>query len=293
MLTTSTTPVAITAPPNLFQLPIHPSIARPESFHQNTITLTGTIQAVRESVDQETSTVEPDIILTLAVYDRFAPGERRDPTPTTRRPAHSIALRLPHGRPLDGGALSLSPRQRVRVTGYLRDRVEYFSLQKIWANLKLLDRAQPGDGARTLKTNGTHVIVESLTPLPDPLAAETCDENALVLSGIAQRVWTAARSNTRSEADAPDVCVRLATYDRHAEIIPPDQIGSRRRDPLGQLPTRQAHYTTLRFPGGRTLNGETVNLSPNTVLRITAYLRSIPPVKNQVPFPIPPQQAAK
>ena len=72
------------------------------------------------------------------------------------------------------------------------------------------------------------------------------------------------------------MCVRLATYDRHAEIIPPDRIGSRRRDPLGQLPTRQAHHTTLRFPGGGTLDGESVNLSPNAVLRVSGYVRSVP-----------------
>ncbi len=268
-------PAALTSPSTLFQLPLRPAFTRSETFHPNTITLTGTLQAVRESIDHETPANDPDIVLTLAVYDRFAPLERRDPTPTRRRPAHSIILRLPQGKPLDGRPLSLSPRQRVRVTGYLRDHAESLSLFKVWANLKLFDRAQSDDGARALKTNDTHVIVESLTPLSDPLAADADDENTLSLSGIAQRVWT-TRSSTRAGSAAPDVCVRLATYDRHAEIIPPDRIGARRRDPLGQLPTRQAHHTTLRFPGGGTLSGESINLSPNSVLRVAAYLRSIP-----------------
>ncbi len=276
MLPSPATRVAITSPPNLFQLPTPPVSARPELFHPNTITLTGTIQAVHESSDQGISTLEPDIVLTLAVYDRYAPSERRDPASATKRPAHTITLRLPHGRLLDGSALSLSPRQRVRVTGYLRDHLEHLSLQRIWAYLKLLERAQLGDDTRLLKTSVTHVIVESLTPLPDPLAADAYDENLLNLSGLAQRIWVPAGARSRSDRGAPDVCVRFATYDRHAEIIPPDQVGTRRRDPLGQLPTRQAHYTTLRFPNGRTLNGERIALSPNAVLRVTGYVRSIP-----------------
>ena len=270
------TTTAIASPPNLLQLPTAPTLIRSETFHQNTITLTGTVQAVRESVDHLAApSTDPDIVLMLAVTDRYAPLERRDPTPTRKRPAHTITLRLPQGRPLDGRPLSLSPRQRVRVTGYLRDHAETLALFRVWASLQLFERLHPDDGQRLLKSNDTHVIVESLTPLPDPLAPDAFDENTLILSGIAQRIWT-TRTSLRSDPAAPDVCVRLATYDRHAEIIPPDRIGARRRDPLGQLPTRQAHHTTLRFPGGGTLDGESVNLSPNAVLRVAAYLRSVP-----------------
>jgi hypothetical protein len=271
----SPSPATITSPPNLLQLPTAPTVIRAETFHQNTITLTGTLQAVRESVDHTAPSTDSDIILTLAVTDRYAPLERRNPAPTRKRPAHTITLRLPQGQPLDGRSLSLSPRQRVRVTGYLRDHAETLALFRVWASLQLFDRLQPDDGQHLLKSNDTHVIVESLTPLSDPLASDAFDENTLILSGIAQRIWT-TRSTLRSDSAAPDVCVRLATYDRHAEIIPPDRIGSRRRDPLGQLPTRQAHHTTLRFPGGGTLDGESVNLTPNAVLRVSAYLRSVP-----------------
>lgn len=269
------TTTAVASPPNLLQLPTAPTLIRSETFHHNSITLTGTVQAVRESVDHGASSTDSDIVLTLAVTDAYAPLERRDPAPTRKRPAHTITLRLPQGRPLDGRPLSLGPRQRVRVTGYLRDHAETLSLFRVWASLKLFDRLDPDDDQRLLKSNDTHVIVESLTPLPDTLAPDAFDENTLVLSGIAQRIWT-TRSSLRSDPAAPDVCVRLATYDRHAEIIPPDRIGSRRRDPLGQLPTRQAHHTTLRFPGGGTLDGEAINLSPNAVLRVSAYLRSVP-----------------
>jgi hypothetical protein len=267
---------AITSPPNLLQLPTAPTIIRAETFHQNTITLTGTVQAVRESVDHlDAPSTDPDIVLTLAVYDSYAPLARRDPAPTRKRPAHTITLRLPQGQPLDGRSLSLSPRQRLRVTGYLRDHAETLSLFRVWASLKLFERLHADDGQRLLKSNDTHVIVESVTPLPDLLAPEAFDENSLILSGIAQRIWT-TRSTLRADSAAPDVCVRLATYDRHAEIIPPDRIGARRRDPLGQLPTRQAHHTTLRFPGGGTLDGEAINLAPNAVLRVAAYMRSVP-----------------
>lgn len=270
MLTLTLLQPAMTSPPRLLQRPIDPTVTRLETFHANTITLTGTLQAVRQSLDPTDPARPPDIVLRLAVYDRFAPLERRGATPW--RPAHTITLRLPRGLPLDGRALSLSPRQRVRATGYLRDHRDSLSLQTIWSALNLPDRAQPGDAARLLSTIGTQVVVESLTSLPDPLAPDAYDENALVLDGLAQRVWSPAHST----AARPDLGVRLATYDRYAEELPPAKAKTRRRDPYGQLPTRQAHYTTLRFPGGRTLAGETLSLSPNAVLRVTAHLRSAP-----------------
>ena len=144
------TPMAITSPPNLLQLPTPPAFIRSETFHQNTITLTGTLQAVRESVDPNAPSLDPDIVLTLAVTDRYAPLERRDPTPTRQRPAHTLTLRLPRGRPLDGHPLSLSPRQRVRVTGYLRDHAETLSLFRVWASLKLFERLHSDDGQHLL-----------------------------------------------------------------------------------------------------------------------------------------------
>ena len=72
----TTTSTAITSPPNLLQLSTSPAFIRAETFHQNTIMLTGTLQAVRESVDPDAPSPDPDIVLTLAVTDRYAPLER-------------------------------------------------------------------------------------------------------------------------------------------------------------------------------------------------------------------------
>ncbi len=276
----TSTQVAST-PPVLFQLPTAPVGIRPERFHQNAVVLSGLIQSVWQSPGVENDpTSPPDVVATLAVYDRFAASERqpRADAPAaigakpSKRPAHSVTLRLPGGSTVDGQAISLGPRMRVRVTGYLRDRPEDISLQRILTNLKLQDRMESGDATHVLKSVATQVIVQSLVNLPSALSDQAADENEIQLSGIAQRIWTPSRGSARQ----PDLCVRLSIYDRLAEIIPPDQIGDRRRDPQGQLPTRQAHYVTLRFPAGRTVSGENVSLSPNAELRVSAYLRSVP-----------------
>jgi hypothetical protein len=85
----TTTSTAITSPRNLLQLPTPPAFIRPETFRQNT--LTGTLQAVRESVDPDIDSPEPEIG-TLTVDDRFAPQERRDPISLIRRPIHTRTL---------------------------------------------------------------------------------------------------------------------------------------------------------------------------------------------------------
>jgi hypothetical protein len=82
-----TTPMVITLPRNLLQLPTPPAFIRSETFHQNTITL----QAVRESVDPDIDSPAPEMG-TLTVDDRFAPQERRDPISSIRRPVHSRTL---------------------------------------------------------------------------------------------------------------------------------------------------------------------------------------------------------
>jgi hypothetical protein len=70
-------------------MPTPPAFIRPETFRQNT--LTGTLQAVRESVDPDIDSPEPEIG-TLTVDDRFAPQERRDPISLIRRPIHTRTL---------------------------------------------------------------------------------------------------------------------------------------------------------------------------------------------------------
>ena len=53
MLAPTLSPPAMISPLTVFQLPTDPTVTRLETFHANTITLTGTLQAVRESVESE------------------------------------------------------------------------------------------------------------------------------------------------------------------------------------------------------------------------------------------------
>jgi hypothetical protein len=92
------TSTAITSPRNLLQRPTPPAFIRSEPFHQNTIMLTGTPQAVRESVDPDTDSPASELV-TVTVDDRFASQERRDPISLIRRPVHTRTL----------GAISAEP----------------------------------------------------------------------------------------------------------------------------------------------------------------------------------------
>ena len=111
--------------------------------------------------------------------------------------------------------------------------------------------------------------------------SEVFDTNEIRLSGIIQRVWEhgsyrPAGWKTGDDDPPADIFARLSIYDRHAEEIGASTDGDYRRDPQGQLPTRRAHYVTLRFPQGRTGDGLDVSLSPHMRVRVTGLVRDVP-----------------
>jgi hypothetical protein len=112
----TTTSTAITSPRNLLQMPTPPAFIRPETFRHST--LTGTLPAVRESVDPDIDSPEPEIG-TLTVADRFAPQARRDPISLIRRPVPSTwgqsALNLPDSTPSLYLNKHLAPEQVDRL----------------------------------------------------------------------------------------------------------------------------------------------------------------------------------
>jgi hypothetical protein len=154
---------------------------RPEVFDANEIRLSGIVQRVWErngrrppgwkSGDPEPT---PDIYARLSIYDVHAeeikPEDhselRRDPQgQLPMRRAHYVTLRFPYGRTSDGFDVSLAPRSRVRITGFVRDVPYEESLQKILTQLRMFDRIVDGDDRKTVQRVSTYVIVRTLTRL--------------------------------------------------------------------------------------------------------------------------------
>jgi len=81
--------------------------------------------------------------------------------------------------------------------------------------------------------------------------------NTVELEGIITKIWK------RGE----DVFARVATYDEHAEILEPPK--------NGELPKRQAHYSSLMILGGKTADGNPVSLNTKDKVKVTGYIRDV------------------
>lgn len=132
--------------------------ARAEHFQVNTARVEGLIAKVW-SYDHH-------VFARLAVYDRHAevlPAAESAALP--RRKAHYLSLCLPQGRTADGMAVSLQPKERVLVTGYLRDQSYTESLERLFARAGCPERAQAGDERRFINRSATYLMVETLIRL--------------------------------------------------------------------------------------------------------------------------------
>ncbi len=154
---------------------------RPEVFDANEIRLSGVIQRVWERASRKPPAWRkgdeeppPDIFARLSIYDRYAeelrPNDheelRRDPQgQLPMRRAHYVTLRFPYGKTGDGLDVSLSPRMRVRITGFMRDVPYDESLQRILTQLRMTDRILDGDDHKTVQRISTYVIVRTLMRL--------------------------------------------------------------------------------------------------------------------------------
>ena len=154
---------------------------RPEVFDANEIRVSGVIQRVWERNSRKPpgwkkgdDEPPPDIFARLSIYDRYAeelrPEDhaelRRDPQgQLPMRRAHYVTLRFPYGKTGDGLDVSLSPRMRVRITGFMRDVPYEESLHRILTQLRLIDRILDGDDRQTVQRISTYVIVRTLLRL--------------------------------------------------------------------------------------------------------------------------------
>jgi hypothetical protein len=161
--------------------PLTASPARAEVFDANEIRLSGIVQRVWERNSRKPpgwkkgdEDPPPDIFARLSIYDRFSEELRPEDHTDLRsdpqqqlplRRAHYVTLRFPYGRTGDGLDVSLSPRMRVRVTGFVRDVPYDESLQKILTQLRLPDRIMEGDDRKSVQRVSTYVIVRTLMRL--------------------------------------------------------------------------------------------------------------------------------
>ncbi len=161
--------------------PTDKASVRPEVFDANEIRVSGVIQRVWERSSRRPpgwkkgdEEPPPDIFARLSIYDRYAeelrPEDneelRRDPQgQLPMRRAHYVTLRFPYSKTGDGLDVSLSPRMRVRITGFMRDVPYEESLHRILTQLRMTDRILDGDDRKTVQRISTYVIVRTLMRL--------------------------------------------------------------------------------------------------------------------------------
>jgi len=133
-----------------------PQAARNEKFHVNRVDVEGIVTRVYDR--------RGDVLARLAMYDRFS--EVLQPAEDGRLPkrkAHYVTVRFPGGKTADGRAVSLSAKDHVRVSGFLRDDSYSESLRQFLLKAKLVERIdhETDDEVRVGRV-ATYVIAETL-----------------------------------------------------------------------------------------------------------------------------------
>lgn len=133
-----------------------------ECHHVNTAQVEGVVVKIWQ--------YNRDVYVRLACYDAHAeplPVEEHETDPGAgqagpRRQASYVSLWLKQGRTADSQPVSLQPKDKILVTGYLRERVFPESLARILEKMKRGERRQPGDDELTVGRAVTYLVVETL-----------------------------------------------------------------------------------------------------------------------------------
>ena len=143
---------------------------RTERFHVNDVEIEGVVTKVwtRNGARRNGSPNEvaaPDVYARLAVYDRQAetlasPDGAGGELP--RRRAHYVTIYLPNGRTHDGLSVSLSAKDKVRVTGFIREMPYRETLRHILVRTKQIDRIEDDDDEILIQRISTYVVVKTL-----------------------------------------------------------------------------------------------------------------------------------
>ena len=131
-------------------------MATNEKFHVNAVDVEGIITKVWDR--------EGDVFARLAIYDENAevlePPKKKGDLP--KRQAHYVTVQFVAGKTGDGVAVSLSEKDHVRVTGYLRDASYSESLTTFLRKAKQFERIQDRDDERRVGRVATYVVVKTL-----------------------------------------------------------------------------------------------------------------------------------
>ena len=127
-----------------------------EKFHVNSVEVEGIITRVWDR--------EGDVFARLAIYDENAeilePPKKKGDLP--RRQAHYVTLQFADGKTDDGVPVSLSAKDHIRATGYLRDASYSESLTTFLRKVKQFERIQDRDDERRVGRVATYVVVKTL-----------------------------------------------------------------------------------------------------------------------------------
>lgn len=126
-----------------------------EKFHVNTVEVEGIVTRVWDR--------KGDVFARLAVYDERA--EILEPAKDGRLPrrqAHYVTLQFEGGRTADGIPVSLTDKDRVRASGYLRDSAYSESLREFLRKAQKVERIADGDDDVRVGRVATYVVVRSL-----------------------------------------------------------------------------------------------------------------------------------
>jgi hypothetical protein len=129
--------------------------AKEEKFHVNSVEVEGIVTKVWDR--------ESDVFARLAIYDENA--EVLEPAKDgglPKRRAHYVTLQFVGGKTSDGSAVSLSARDHVRVTGYLRDSAYSESLATFLRKAKKIDRIEDRDDVVRVGRVATYVVVSTM-----------------------------------------------------------------------------------------------------------------------------------
>ncbi len=126
-----------------------------EQFHTNTVELEGIVTKIWQRGE--------DVFARVATYDEHAeilePGKNGE---LPKRKASYASLMILGGKTADGNPVSLNTKDKVKVTGYIRDVSYSESLRDFLRKARLVKRIEDGDDDVRVGRTATYVIVVSL-----------------------------------------------------------------------------------------------------------------------------------
>ncbi len=218
---------------------------RREELHPNAVTISGRVTRVYRQ--------DEDVVVRMCS--------------TTGGQKHYVSLLLPNGRPADGPLVSLIGGTRLQARGYLHSVERMETYADLLRRIGHPNRIEAGDEAIFIARTVTYIVADSV----EILAEDGDDLNTVIVQGIVWRAWKLPRQQ--------HAFARLAIYDQHAPLKPvpsgtegPSSNGHKRAK-------REAHYASVMFPDGQTVEGLPVHLVPHKDRKcsyhIVGYLHNI------------------